>query len=299
MDLNLLVAFDALFRERSVTRAGRQLGLSQPATSAVLARLRAAFDDELFVRTPRALEPTARAEALAAPIARALADLRAAIEPGDFDASASHDVFRIGAVDAVLTVLLGPVGARVMREAPHARLEVRAIDPVQAPALLEAREIDLALVAHPAATVPSHVSARELFPVDLVLVTRLGHPLTASKVRFSDLPRFPHVMVSFAGPVRTAVDEALEAIGTPRHVAAVLGSFLAIPHLVGASDAIAIVPGPFARALARKGLLAVTPLPPEVPQPKLVMRMLWPKRLDGSEAHAWLRDVVAEAAAAG
>src|SRR5687767_8154671 len=119
IDLNLLVAFEALHRERSVTRAGRRLGLSQPAASAALARLRAAFGDELFVRTPRGLEPTARAEALAGPIARALADLRAALDEGEFDPARATDTFRVGAVDAVLTVLLGRVGARVMREAPR------------------------------------------------------------------------------------------------------------------------------------------------------------------------------------
>ncbi len=294
MDLNLLVAFEALHRERNVTRAGRRLGLSQPATSAVLARLRAAFDDELFVRTPRGLEPTARAEALAGPIARALADLRAALEPGEFDPSASTDVFRIGAVDAVLSVLLGDVAARVMKEAPRARLEVRPIDPQETAALLEAREIDLALAPLP--VVPAHVGMRELFSVDLVVVTRLGHPLVGTEPTFAELARFPHVLVSFAGPVRTAVDDALHAIGETRHVAAVLASFLAVPHVIGASDALAFVPGPFARALAAKGLLACVPVPAGVPQPSLVMKMLWPKRLDTSPAHAWLRDVVAAAA---
>lgn len=298
MDLNLLVAFEALHRERSVTRAGRRLGLSQPATSAVLARLRAAFDDELFVRTPKGLEPTPRAEALAGPIARALADLRAAIEPGEFDPASSTEVFRVGAIDAVLAVLLGAAAGRLMKEAPRARLEVRPIDPTQAPALLEARELDVALVAAPTPNVPAFLGARELFPVDLVLATRLGHPLAGPTApRFTEMAKHPHVIVSFAGPSRTPVDDALAQLGASRHVAAVLGSFLAVPHLLAASDAIAIVPGPFARALAARGLVACTPLPPEVPQPKLVMRMLWPKRLDASPAHVWFRDVVAAAAA--
>lgn len=298
MDLNLLVAFEALHRERSVTRAGRRLGLSQPATSAVLARLRAAFDDELFVTTPRGLEPTPRAEALAGPIARALADLRAAIEPGEFDPAEAEDTFRVGAIDAVLSVLLGPVAARVMKEAPRARVEVKPIDPLQAPALFEARELELAITAWPQPTLPAHVEAEALFPIDVVLATRLGHPLATGKApRLAALATFPHVIVSFAGPGRTLVDEAFAAHGLTRHVAAVLGSFLAVPYLLGASDAVAIVPGPFARAHAAKGLVACTPLPPEIPQPPLVMKMLWPKRLGASAAHAWLREVVREAAA--
>ena len=297
MDLNLLVAFEALHRERSVTRAGRRLGLSQPATSAVLGRLRAAFDDELFVPTPRGLEATPRAEALAGPIGRALEDLRAAIEPREFDPAEAEGTFRIGAIDAVLSVLLGPVAARVMREAPRARVEVRPIDPAGAPALLEARELDLALTAWPSPMVPAHLEAEELFPIDLVLATRLGHPLATGKApRLAALASFPHVLVSFAGPGRTPVDEAFAAHGLSRHVAAVLGSFLAVPYLLGESDAVAIVPGPFARAHAAKGLVACTPLPPEVPQPPLVMKMLWPKRLAASESHAWLREVVSSEA---
>ncbi len=295
MDLNLLVAFDALFRERNVTRAGKRLGLSQPATSAVLARLRAAFDDELFVRTPRGLEPTTRAEALAEPVGRALSDLRAAIETSDVDPTATEATFRIGAVDAVLSVLLGDVGGRVMKEAKRARLDVRPIDPFAAPVLLASREIDLAIAPLPEDAVPRAVSWAPLFPLDLVLATRLGHPLAGPRrVALADLARFPHVVVSFAGPVRTAVDDALAAGGEGRHVAVVLGSFLAIPHLLATSDALAIVPGPFARALAAEGLLACSVLPKEIPQPSLTMKMLWPKRLDASASHAWLRGIVAD-----
>lgn len=300
IDLNLLVAFEALHRERSVTRAGRRLGLSQPAASAVLARLRAAFGDELFVRTPRGLEPTPRAEALAGPVGRALADLRAALDEGDFDPARSADTFRLGAVDAVLSVLLGRVGARVLSEAPSARLVVRPVDPGQVCDLFEAREIDLALC--PLRDPPAHVGAEDLFAIDLVVATRPGHPLTrgraAAKVSANDLARFPHVAVSFAGPGRSAIDEALAAAGLERHVAAVLGSFLAVPHLLATSDAVAIVPGPFARAFAAKGLLACVALPPELPQPKLMMRLLWPTRLERSAPHLWLRGVIAEAARA-
>src|SRR5262245_15591821 len=119
MDLNLLVAFEALYRERSVTKAGRKLGLSQPATSAALGRLRTLLGDALFVKTPRGLEPTERCEALAKPIALALEDLRNALGEGEFDPGTTDRVFQVGAVDAVLSVLTPHVAARVLREAPR------------------------------------------------------------------------------------------------------------------------------------------------------------------------------------
>src|SRR5262249_4245264 len=114
MDLNLLVAFEALYRERSVTKAGRSLGLSQPATSAPLAKLRARLGDELFVKTPRGLEPTERCEALAGPVAQALADLRDALGDEGFDPRTTDRVFRVGSVDAVIAVVLPHVAARML-----------------------------------------------------------------------------------------------------------------------------------------------------------------------------------------
>ncbi len=294
MDLNLLVAFDALYRTRSVTKAGRHLGLSQPATSAALARLRDALGDELFVKTPRGLEPTSRCHALAGPVASALAQLRGALEgtapfvPAESDAS-----FRIGAVDAVLAVLLGPLSARVTCEAPHVRLELRAIDPREAPALIEKGEIDLAIA--PTTDAPAHLETRELFPVPLVIAVRPGHPLPR-RPTLADLARFAHVMVSFAGPPRTAVDAAFASAGLARHVAVVLSSFLAVPHALAETDLAAIVPAPFARALEARGLVRCAPLPPEIPQPQLRMRMLWSPRVGDAPAWRWMRDVVVDVA---
>lgn len=300
MDLNLLVAFDALYRERNVTRAGKRLGLSQPATSAALAKLRAMFDDALFTRTPHGLEPTAKCVALAEPVARALAELRDAIEPATFDPKTSEAVFKIGGVDAVIAVLLRRVAARVLAEAPRVRLEIVACDPSNVVARLDARAIDVALVPiHP---VPAHIASKKLFPLDLVVLVRAGHPLDRPKksaISLDALLAHPHVRVRFQGPLPTAIDDALARLGKQRHVGVVLDSFLAVPPVLADSDAIAIVPGPFGRRLAMDGALACFPLPKELPQPPDVwMRLLWPEHADRSEASRWLRDTIAAAATA-
>lgn len=292
MDLNLLVAFEAFYRERSVTGAGRRLGLSQPAASAVLARLRVTLGDELFVKTPRALEPTARAEALARPIADALAQLEAALLREDaFDPATAEMRFRVGAVDAVLALLLPLLVPRFVRAAPRATLDLRSIDPREAPALIDRGEIDLAIC--PVDAPPSHLMQRDLFPIPFVVAAGPDHPLPA-RPTLADLARHPHVLVSFAGGTRTRLDDAMNAAGHQRRVAVVLSSFLAVPHTLATTDAVAVLPEPFARSLERAGRARCRPLPAEARGAELRMRLVWPARLARAASWRWLREMVVE-----
>lgn len=295
LDLNLLVAFEALHAERSVTRAGRRLGLSQPATSGALARLRAMLGDELFVRGKDGLVPTARCEELAAPVARALTDLRAALTAGAFEPARAERTFVIGGVDAVLAVLGPRALARLVAEAPRARFVVTPIDPADAIPSLEAGTLDLALAVVPA--LPTTVGAQELFRVEGLLCMRPGHPLAKRAISADDLARFPHVMVSLVGSPRSQIDEALAKSGQQRHVAIVLGSFLAVAPVLRETDALAVLPAPLARKLEREGQLRTAPLPRGIPFPDLRMRMLWPLAQDAAPASRWLRRVVVEVAA--
>ncbi|MBN8615537.1 MAG: LysR family transcriptional regulator [Deltaproteobacteria bacterium] len=313
IDLNLLVAFEALHTERSVTRAGRRLGLSQPATSGALARLREMLSDELFVRGKDGLVPTERCAELAPPIARALLDLRAALTGGTFDPKTTTRTFTIAGVDAVLGVLAPPLLAAIHEAAPSARVVVLPIDPNDAIAHAEEGTIDLALA--PVTTLPTTVGARELFEVTGVLAMRPGHPLAkgpAAKrplakgplakgksepvITLEDLTRFPQIMVSFVGSSRSAIDDLLAREGKKRHVAFVVTSFLAVPHVLAETDALAVLPAPFAKKLVAQGMISTAPLPAGVPFPSLRMRMIWPLAHDAAPASKWLRDLVIQIA---
>lgn len=279
IDLNLLVAFEALWSERGVTSAGRRLGLSQPTMSGVLARLRAAFDDPLFVRSGRGLTPTERCTELAGPVQRALTELRNALATTAFDPRTARREVRLGVVDPALGVVLPRLCERVMAEAPHVTLRALAIEPIRATQLLDDGQFDLALspMVLPSATVRS----RPLYRVDFVVAVRRDHPLAGRRSEPRRLDGFPRVHVRFEGmPVVPA--------------AVVLGSFLAVPPVLMRCDAWALLPGPLVRPLVDAGQLAlVETTPPGVPT-DVVMRVAWPDAQHDAPLSRWLRGLLAE-----
>jgi DNA-binding transcriptional LysR family regulator len=227
-------------------------------------------------------------------VGTALAQLRAALAHEEsFDPATTRAELRVGAVDAVLAAIFDSVAARVLAEAPHARLHLTGIDPQNAPALLEAGTIDLALA--PAINAPVHLNVRPLFPLSFVVASRVGHPLSR-RPTLADLARYPHAVVSFAGPVGTFVDEALARAGLRRHVAVVASSFLAVAAILRSSEALAILPAPFARSLEASGQARCHPLPAEMVPPRLDMKMFWSPRAADAAPVRWLREVVYEVA---
>ncbi len=281
LDLNLLLAFEALWSERSVTRAGRRLGLSQPAMSGALARLRAMLEDPLYVRGRAELVPTERCAELAGPLSQALRDIRTALSRAAFAPATTDRTLTLGAVDAAIAVVVPRVAARFAAEAPHAQLSIIAIDPARAVDLVEAGAIDVAL--SPRLRPSTTVKQRVLFPLELSLAMRPGHPLAHAPLSPQALKKFPRLQVTFAG--------------APTGEAAIsVSSFLAAPHLLAESDAWAVLPAPFAAKLARAGTLVARPAPAQIVRPKLALRMMWPETQDAAPASRWLRGLILDAA---
>src|SRR5712664_966435 len=186
IDLNLLVVFDAIMRDRSVTRAGHRLGLSQPAMSHALTRLRHMLKDELFVRSPNGMMPTPRAEELATPIRIALDGLQQSLEPVQFEPSKATTTFRIAVDNYAAIVLVGPIAAHVARVAPGVRLDFRPSGTLDVLEQLDRSELHLAM--GPSAATGERFSRRRLLQDQFVVVHRKGHPsprsqeLTAEKL---------------------------------------------------------------------------------------------------------------------
>jgi DNA-binding transcriptional LysR family regulator len=287
-DLNLLLAFDALWTERHVTRAARRIGLTQSAMSHALGRLRDQLDDPLFQRTPRGLSPTARAHALAPSIGEALAIVRRAVElDARFSPAALQRTFTIGTTDYGELVLLPRLFARLQREAPGVRLVVRPVVGLGERELLSG-EHDLILgVGAPAG---AGLRSEVLFTDGFVSLLRAGHPATRRPLTLSRFVALPHVLVSPQGRGDSAVDVALRERKLERRLALRVPHFLSAPLVIAESDAIITLPERVARAVAAQHRLVIRK--PPLPLPGFSFSQFWHTRNEGDGAHLWLRELL-------
>lgn len=294
IDLNLLVAFDALMAERSVTRAAARIGRTQPAMSAALARLRVLFRDELFVRSPSGLQPTLRATELSTPLSEALGQIQRTLEyTRDFRPSTATSTFNLALSDHPALVFLPDIARRVCAEAPEARLHVRSFsDREEAQELLERGH------AHVAVGVPAswgaNVVSQPLFQERFVSVVRRGHPLAKGKMTLERFVNYPHLLVSPEGDGRSLVDAALAKLGRKRRIGLSLSQMYAAPAVVASSDLVATLMSGVARRLTAGLRLHLFEPPLSLPSPKFVLA--WHRRNDAHPAQRWLRDVIRQVA---
>jgi DNA-binding transcriptional LysR family regulator len=292
LDLNLLKALDALLTECHVTRAASRLGLTQPAVSGMLARLRDAFDDPLFVRTQRGIAPTPRALQMADPLRRMLEEVETLLTPPAFDPASARLTVSLAATDYALQVVVVPFLERLRRLAPGIRV---AVHPESHAAMhrFEQGDLDLALVAAHAA--PPGLHARALFDETYVVAMREGHPDAGPRDETAlSLDRFcalDHALVSLAGgSFQGIADQALAAIGRERHVALSVTSFLVLAQVLRGSDLIAVVPARLVRSVP--GLAIRTP---PLAIPGFSKAMVWHERTHRDPAHRWLRHLLRQA----
>ncbi len=288
LDLNLLVALDALLGEASVSRAAARIGLSQPAASHALRRLREIVGDPLLVRVGARMELTRRAQALRAPLSEALEQVRGLFVADGFDAATSTRRFALMIPDLVVDLLMPSLVERVGAQAPHVRLDVV---PWQAPPLVTAeaaRAIDLVLSCKGEAYPGFH---RQLLYTDKdAIAVRHGHPLGR---RLSRLPTFleaRHVAVVTRGQQLDMIDEWLLDAGVERRIALAVPSYLQALRMAARTDLVAFVPGRLIAALSEPlSLITVQPpLDPGVDE----QFMFHPTRAQHDLGSVWLRTIV-------
>jgi DNA-binding transcriptional LysR family regulator len=299
VDLNLLVAFEALLDERSVSRAAARVGLSQPAMSNALARLRAVFDDRLFERAAGGMAPTPRAEQLRGPLRAGLAQLRRAFEgETSFDPATSPRRFRVAATDYVEWLLAGPLAAALSRQAPGVQIQLRRLDRlfVAPEAALRAGEIDLAIGFFPdARSLESGSVSETLLEEQNVVVARQGHPLLRRRLDLDAFAAARHAAVIYRPEPWGLIDTELAARGRRRNLFLAAPHFLTVLRAVSESDLIACVPERLARGLRQSLRLAIRPVP--FPLPPFHTRMVWHEHAAGDAALIWLRSVLRAIAA--
>ena len=286
VDLNLLRVFDAVLRDKGVTSAAGRLGLTQPAVSNALARLRAAFGDALFVRTAAGMDPTPFARELAEPVRQALALLESALAHGPgFDPTTSTRAFRFYMSDLGQIEFLPPLVERVQRAAPGVRLEAVALEVEDIADALAAGGLDLAVGFLPGLAAP--VLREALFRDPYLCLMRADHPIKSlSKKQFLNAS---HALVTYRGGHRV-IEEALERAGLARRIALRVPHFTVVPMILERSDLILTLPARVARVFERRGRLKA--LPPPVPIPPAEVAVHWHERFEADAGNGWLREQV-------
>ena len=288
VDLNLLRVFDAVLREGGVTPAASILGLTQPAVSNALARLRKLFGDALFVRTPSGMEPTPFARELAEPVRQALALLEAALAHGPgFDPASATRAFRFYMSDVGQIEFLPPLVERVQREAPGVRLEAVALDVDDIGAALAAGGLDLAIGFLLGLGPP--VRRRALFRDPYACLMRADHPIrTLTRKKFLEAS---HALVTYRGGHRV-IEEAFERAGLARKIALRVPHFTVVPMVPERTDLILTLPARVARVFEQRG--AFKALPPPIAIPPAEVAVHWHERFEADPGNRWLRERVIE-----
>jgi DNA-binding transcriptional LysR family regulator len=286
-DLNLLIVFDAVMHERSVTRAGSRIGLSQPAMSHALNRLRHMMKDELFVRTPDGMVPTPRAEALAQPLRNALSEMQLALEPAAFDPAASDRRFALALNNYAAVVLAPPLVAAVSAAAPAVRLDLRPSGTLDIADRLDRGDLDLALgsLDNPG----ERFATAPLLEDPFVMVMRRGHPLSRRKLSAAAFAALPHLEISSSREDTGFIDRWLVERGLERRIA-LRAPYLSAAPILAQSDLVATLSRRIAQEFVRNHPLELRTPPYE--SPRVPTTMLWHRRLDRHPAHRWLREVI-------
>jgi DNA-binding transcriptional LysR family regulator len=288
VDLNLLIVFDTLIQERNLTRAGKRLGLSQPATSHALSRLRHMLHDDLFVRTPEGMQPTSRAEQLMEPVRNALRALSITLEPEAFDPASTARDFVIAVNNYAARAVVPALVREVAHAAPHVSLTIQPIGMRDLLDQLDSGSMDVAL----STLVDGGERFRCVRIMDddyVVLLDSAHRAATGTEMPAESLAEFPHIAITSAVDGTSFIDEALEARGLTRKIA-VRVPFLSIVLMLVNSDRLAVVPRRVGVSLASVCQLTVRELP--FLSPRIGLSMIWHRRVDNLAAHRWLRDAI-------
>lgn len=296
-DLNLLKVFDEVMAERNLTRAARQLALTQPAVSNALRRLREALGDELLVRKGRSLQPSARALELWPTVREALSALQSALTPSVFDPATADNAFVLAMADATAAELMPGLVAVMGLQAPGVSLRVLPLTTRDPRKLLDDGQADLAIGHFPAALADLGARAQmgeavsflhhRLFQGDYVCVMRQDHPFSGGALSLDRFCSARHLLVSFSGRAFGFVDEALALKGRTRRVVLTVNQFFTAGKVVANSDLLTVLPRHFINVTGFAEQLVQRELPFEVP--RIQVDALWHRRQDTSSAQAWLR----------
>ncbi len=290
VDLNLLVTFEALLLERSVTSAARQLNLGQPAMSAALRRLRSLFGDELFVRIGKEMRPTSKAMELAPGILAALRQIRQTVEASrTFDPTSAQQSFALSSSDYTSFVVVPPLLEFCRRAASGLDFRMVEFEKDSVGELLEQGESDMALGVFP--DPPRQTQCEPLFEERFVGIVRKGHPaLDNGSMNLEAFAVLPQALMTTRRDATGQLDKVLARHNLKRRIALTIPHMLVLPFVISSSDLVSSVPRRMALRFASIGSLEIFELPIET-EPWTVS-MMWSLLVDKDYANSWLREAI-------
>lgn len=292
VDLNLLRVFQAIIEERSLTRAAQRLGLSQPAVSYALGRLRSLFDDPLFVRTTGSMLPTPVATELAAPVNRAIASIRDVLQYGDhFDPAASCREFHLLMSDVGEQVFLPVLCSALQHTAPSVRLSIQQIPITEVEEKLRLGQLDFAIGNMPALKLTTQYAP--LFHEPYVCMTRRRSGLPPGHISREQFLALLHIAVGSSESSHHSIEHVLRAEGLFRKIALRVPHFTVVPQLVRRTDWMVTLPLRVACLFNENDEFAVYPLPVQIPEVEVTVH--WHEAFDSEEGNRWFRALVIDA----
>ena len=291
IDLNLLVIFNQLLMDRRVSTSAEKLGLSQPAVSNALKRLRALLNDELFVRTSRGMEPTPYALHLIEPIGYALNTLQNALNQRDsFDPATSERTFTLGLTDIGEIYFMPTLMATLSRLAPHIKISSSRHNSGHLGDDMAAGNVDIAIGLLPGLT--TGFFQRRLFKQRYVCMFRQGHPEARNPISLAQYKSLPHVGVTSPNTGHSEIDDWMTRKGIPRDIHLHVPHFVAVGHILQSSDLIATVPERFAQKCQHPFQLEISPLPFKLPD--IAISLFWHAKYNREPANLWLRQQIVD-----
>ena len=304
LDLNLLRVFDEVMAEGSLTRAARNLSLTQPAVSNALRRLRETLGDELVQRSGQGMAPTPRARAIWPAVREALAQLQSSLIPNEFVPAEANTSFVLAMSDASAAELIPVLTETLEKQAPRVTLRVVPLTTRDPRSMLDEEACDLAvgyfpsmladLTARTQSGEPQPFFHQRLYTGEYVCVMRKDHPLAQGPLTIDAFCAARHMLVSFSGRPFGFVDEALATLGRERFVVLTVNQFFTAARVVANANLLTVLPLHFVKVTGYADQLVFRPLPFDV-SPVLV-DAVWHRRSQQRSSHVWLREVVQRAA---
>lgn len=304
LDLNLLRVFDEVMAERSLTRAARNLSLTQPAVSNALRRLRETLGDELVQRSGQGMVPTPRAMAIWPTVRNALQQLHESLIPNEFVPAQASGTFVLAMADATAAELMPGLVATLEHEAPGLTMRVMPLATRDPRPLLDDETYDLAVGYFPSVLAdltakaqsgePVSFSHERVYDGEYLCAMRKDHPLAQGPFTLDRFCSARHMLVSFSGRPYGFIDEALGVLGRKRNVVLTVNQFFTAARVVAHSNLLTVLPRHFVRATGIADQLMLQPLPFHLSP--VNVDALWHRRAQLSGAHMWLRQAVVRAA---